>query len=190
MTAGAVAIRREGRRWWTVGGRAAGHVATVTVIVAVWLLVTEAGLVSPQTLPSLPDVTAAFTTLAGEGQIWPIWRAPLFRILLSFALGIVLGLPLGTALWRFPLASSALRPYLAATYSIPLVVFYPFLLVVLGLNDWPVVVLTAVMTTIPICLNTQVGLDTVRPVLVNVGRSLERTPWQIFWQILLPAAWP
>lgn len=176
--------------WSTRGIRAGGYIAAVAVIVAIWMLVTSAGWVSTQTLPSVPSVADAIGTLAAQGQVFVNLAVTLFRILLSFALGLILGIPLGGVMWRFPYVSRALRPYLSAAYSVPLVIFYPFLLVVLGLNDWPVVVLTAVMTTIPVSLNTHVGLGSARPVLVNVGRSLERTPWQIFRQILFPAAWP
>lgn len=177
-------------RWGTRGIRAGSIMAAVAVMIAFWALATGAGWVSPQTLPSVPDVADAIGSLTAQGQVSLNLAVTLFRILLSFVLGLILGIPLGAVMWRVPYVSRALRPYLSAAYSVPLVIFYPFLLVVLGLNDWPVVVLTAVMTTIPICLNTHVGLGSARPVLVNVGRSLERTPWQIFRQIVLPEAWP
>lgn len=190
MTAGAAMVRLHMSPWWTRGVKTAGYVATVAAVVAVWALVTDAGWVSAQTLPSLPDVVDAIRTLASTGEVWSNLASTLFRILLSFVTGLILGIPLGGALWRFPRVGGAIRPYLSASYSVPMVVFYPFFLVVLGLNDWPVVALTTVMTTIPICLNTYLGLQSVPQVLVNVGKSLERTPAQIFRQVLLPAAWP
>ncbi len=176
--------------WQPRAVRAAGYVATVAVLIAAWDLVTGLGWVSDQILPSPREVGVAWTSLASAGEVWSNLATTLFRIVLAFLVGVVLGVPVGGLLWRFPPIGSAMRPYLAASYSIPLVVFYPFFLVVLGINDWPVIVLTTVMTTIPICLNTYVGLQSAPKVFVNVGRSLERTQAQIFRQILLPAAWP
>ena len=177
-------------RSWKRGALAAGYIATVVVVVALWGVVTDAGWVSDQTLPKLQDIARALGTLSDEGLLWSNALRTLFRILLSFMVGLVLGIPFGGLLWRFPAVGAAVRPYLAASYAVPTVVFYPFFLVVLGLNDWPVVVLAAALTMIPICLNTMVGLQSVPRVLVNVGRGLERTPAQIFRQVMLPAAWP
>jgi ABC-type nitrate/sulfonate/bicarbonate transport system permease component len=170
--------------------RAGGYVATVVAVVALWALATAAGWVSAQTLPPPQDVVDALASLTAAGEVAGNFANTFFRVLLSFAIGLILGVPLGASMWRLPNIAGAIRPYLAASYSVPLVVFYPFFIVVLGLNDWPVVALTSVMTTIPISLNTQIGLNSAPPVLVNVGKSLERTPSDIFRYILLPAAWP
>ncbi len=167
-----------------------GYLATLLALAGLWALATSGRLVSDQVLPSFPEMAAALADLLADGQIAGNVGSTVLRIVLSFIIGVLLGLPLGALLWRVPPVSTALQPYLAAIYSVPLVVFYPFFLVLLGINDWPVVLLTAVMTTIPIVLSTQIGLDHAPAVLINVGRSLERTPAQIFRQIRLPAAWP
>jgi len=190
VTVSTMMIRLRTSQWWTRGVKTGGYVATVVAVAAVWALVTDAGWISDQTVPKLPDIVDAIGTLASAGEVWPNLASTLFRILLSFAIGVTVGIASGGALWRFPRAGGAIRPYLSAIYSVPLVVFYPIFLVVFGLNDWPVVVLTAVITTIPICLNTYLGLQSAPQVLINVGKSLERTSAQIFRQILLPAAWP
>lgn len=169
---------------------AGGYVATIVAVVGLWMLVSNLGFVSSQTLPKVSHVTRALQTLIAAGAVWSNALRTLFRILLSFLAGLVAGIPLGGLLWRFPGAGKAVRPYLAASYAVPTVVFYPFFLVVFGLNDWPVVMLTAVITTIPICLNTYIGLQSVPSVLINVARGLERNAIQIFRQVLLPAAWP
>jgi NitT/TauT family transport system permease protein len=170
--------------------KVAGYGATLLVLGGLWVLVTATGLVSDQILPPVPDLADAAQQLQSDGQLTTNLASTALRIVLSFALGVVLGIPLGSLLWRVPFIGAALRPYLSAIYSVPLVVFYPFFVVTLGINDWPVVLLTAVMTTIPIALNTQIGLATAPGVLLNVGRSLERTSLQVFRQIRLPAAWP
>lgn len=171
-------------------GQILGSLGTILALLVLWGAAADFRLVSADTLPGPGAVFGALRDLTAEGEVLPNVASTLLRILLSFALGFVLGLPLGTAIWRFPALGGALRPYLSAAYSVPLVVFYPFLLVTLGLNDWPVVVLTTVITIIPIALNTEIGLRATPRVLLNVGRGLECSPGRIFRHILLPAAWP
>ena len=178
------------RRWLKRGVMSAGYAATILGVVAIWILVTDAGWISEQTLPKITNVIEALDALSAEGALWTNATRTAFRILLSFTAGLLLGIPLGGMLWLFPTLGKIVRPYLVASYAVPTIVFYPFFLVVLGLNDWPVVVLTAAIAMIPICLNTYIGLQSVPKVLVNVGWALERTPAEIFMQVLLPAAWP
>lgn len=190
MTAQTLPLRLRGRPLSGRAARIGAYLATLAVVVGIWFLITDGGMVSAQTLASPQQVWSAIGTLNAQGQVWSSVGATSLRILLSFVGGLVLGIPLGSVLWRFPSVGRAVKPYLSASYSIPLVVFYPMLLVLIGINDWPVVILTVVMTTIPIALNTSLGLTNTPRVLVNVGRMLERSPGEIFRQVRLPAAWP
>jgi NitT/TauT family transport system permease protein len=171
-------------------GHLLGTVGTILALVVLWYVAARLRWISVEILPGPGEVLGALRDLANDGEVYGNIASTLARILLSFALGFVLGLPLGVVLWRSAAIGAALRPYLSAAYSVPLVVFYPFLLVVLGLNDWPVVVLTTVITAIPIALNTEIGLRETRKVLMNVGRALECAPVRVFRHILLPSAWP
>lgn len=179
-----------GARWFKPGVMFAGYAATIIAVVAIWALVTQAGWISDQTLPRVTNVIDALDNLSAHGALWPNVERTAVRILLSFTAGFLLGIPFGGLLWIFPTMGKITRPYLVASYAVPTVVFYPFFLVVFGINDWPVVVLTAIITMIPICLNTYIGLQSVPRVLVNVARGFERTSLQAFKQVLLPAAWP
>ena len=42
----------------------------------------------------------------------------------------------------------------------------------------------------PVILMTTDGLQSVRPALINVGKSLRPGSWALFWKIMFPAALP
>ena len=67
---------------------------------------------------------------------------------------------------------------------------YPLFLVIFGRSPATVIVMSVITGLAPIIIKTTEGLVAVRPVLINVGRSLKMSDRQMFWKILLPAALP
>jgi len=78
----------------------------------------------------------------------------------------------------------------AAMASAPLVLLYPIFLVVFGRNSATIVAMGVVGCLPPIILKAKEGLDGVRPVLLNVGRSYGLRGWRMFAMIQFPAALP
>jgi NitT/TauT family transport system permease protein len=190
MTVQSPAVQLRTNRRQSSGIKATQYLLTLATAMALWALVTYAGWVSDQTLATPAQVLSAFRSLSAAGEVWPQLLTTLSRILLAFVMGCILGIPLGGVLYRFRGLESALGPYLAASYSVPLVVFYPFLIVLLGINDWPVVLLTAVTTTIPIALNSAQGLRAAPRVFLHIAQAFEFPASVVFRKVLLPSAWP
>ena len=59
-----------------------------------------------------------------------------------------------------------------------------------GRNAGTIVAMGAVSALPPVILKTKEGLDSVRHVLIDVGRTFGLTRWQQFQMILFPAALP
>ncbi len=68
------------------------------------------------------------------------------------------------------------------------------LLGALGLSvifTWTAVVIAATVVAFPLMYKTVLGaFEQVDPTLLGAARTLGASEWQIFWQILLPLAWP
>src|ERR1700712_4388042 len=96
--------------------KSVGYVATIAILFALWVLATGTRSVSDQILPSVGEVATAFGELSTDGQITINLASTIFRVLLSFIIGVVLGIPLGALLWRIPFVSAAVHPYLSAIY--------------------------------------------------------------------------
>ena len=128
--------------------------------------------------------------LLSSGQLLPHLVRSLQEIIVSFLLASILGVPLGVLLWKVSALGKMLEPYLVALYAVPLILFYPFFLVLLGLGPAPIIVVATAMGIIPIVVNTSVGLAQVRDVFHKLGRSMCCSRPQRYLKILLPAATP
>lgn len=106
------------------------------------------------------------------------------------ALLISVGLCLGILLYRSRLVRTATETWIAAFAAAPLVLAYPLFLVVFGRNALTIIMLGFLAGLAPMILKTLEGLTLVRPTLLNVGRSFNLSPWDLFWKVHLPAAVP
>jgi NitT/TauT family transport system permease protein len=91
---------------------------------------------------------------------------------------------------RVALLRRACETWVAAFAAAPVVLAYPLFLVIFGRSPRTIIMIGFVAGLAPVILKTIEGLSAVRPVLVDVGRSLKVTPAQQFWKIEFPAAAP
>jgi NitT/TauT family transport system permease protein len=169
---------------------AAGTVGMIALILLIWQAGSSLRWWGPGLLPTPTQVATALADLASTGPFWTSVRDTLVAIVASFLIGSVVGVAVGAALWRLPLVGRVLEPYIVSFYAVPLIVLYPVMLVVVGINVWSLIILNVVVVAIPVLLNTWVGFQAVPPVYHRLARSLRCTPVRRFGQVLLPAALP
>lgn len=153
-------------------------------------IVTRLGLVPAVILSSPSKVAGVLWDLVISGQVFPdLWRTT-WEVLLSVILAIAVGVPIGFGLWRMPLLGRALEPYLVGTYAMPLVLFYPFLLVVFGLGATPIILIAAAMGLIPVILNSWAAFQQVPDIYFKVCDSFRCTGSKRFLKVIFPASTP
>ena len=116
--------------------------------------------------------------------------ATLKTVLLGFAVSIVISLPLAVLLTASPAIASAIYPFLVWTQSIPKVALAPILVVALGSNELPRVVITVLVAFFPLVISVATGLMSVPPELLELSRACRASKWSELWRIRLPFAIP
>jgi NitT/TauT family transport system permease protein len=148
------------------------------------------GLWSENVLPAPSTIFAQLGTLLTEGQFWGDAGRTGLEVAVSIVVGSLLGFGAGLLFWKVPLVGRIFEPYMVSFYAVPLVLFYPVMIVLVGINAMSVIILATIMAAIPMALNTAVGLTTMRPVYMKLARSLKASPRQTLFAIAIPAAGP
>jgi NitT/TauT family transport system permease protein len=174
--------------WWERIPSGAWTALLLLVAVAAWELGARSDWWPTALVPSLSRIIESGVEEMGSGGFVPHLRSTTLATLLSYLAGTGFGGALGVLFWRRPRLGQMFEPYLVSFYAVPLVVFYPVALVVLGINNWPIVILASVMAMIPMSLNTWVGLAGIRPVHLRLAESLCASRRDTFVQVALPAA--
>ncbi|CAM5219281.1 hypothetical protein CDEF62S_00067 [Castellaniella defragrans] len=168
---------------WTILFLVIGFLALIEFI-------TRMGWVSVVILVPPTDVATILWKLLASGKLFPdFWRTT-WEVVVSVGAAIVIGVPAGFALWRLPLLGKALEPYLVGIYAVPLVLFYPFLLVVFGLGAIPIVVVAAAMGVVPVILNSWAAFRGIPPIYLKVSASFGCHGFERFRRVIFPASAP
>jgi ABC-type nitrate/sulfonate/bicarbonate transport system permease component len=114
----------------------------------------------------------------------------LLEILLGYAIAVVVGVALATAVSNSRLIERALYPWLVASQMIPIPALAPVVVLWTGFDIRPKLIVIALFTFFPIAVNTIDGLRATEPELVGLLRTLGAGRWQIFRIARLPAALP
>jgi NitT/TauT family transport system permease protein len=116
--------------------------------------------------------------------------ATLQTIVIGFLVSIAVSLPLAIVITYSRLFANAVYPFLVVTQSIPKVALAPILVVALGANELPRVVVTFLVAFFPLVISIAAGLMSVPPDLLELGRSYKATRAQELTRIRLPYAVP
>ncbi len=144
----------------------------------------------PYILPAPEMVGQSFVEAWLDGTFWPHFLATMVEIAIGFLVGTVLALMAGYGLARSNLFERLASPYLVATQAVPILVFAPLLVVWFGSGLRSNVVICSLIVFFPVAIATMVGIRSVDPRLLELGRSLRATKRQILTTLEIPAALP
>ncbi|NYT78777.1 ABC transporter permease subunit [Alcaligenaceae bacterium] len=108
----------------------------------------------------------------------------------AIVLAVTCGFLFGLVLFRFPRLRRVLDPLLLSYYAVPIFVLYPMLIVIFGLNRWPLIMLGFLFAIVAMAVNTLNGLERIPLVLLRTARVLRMGRLQEIWLIKLPASLP
>jgi NitT/TauT family transport system permease protein len=117
-------------------------------------------------------------------------RLTLYAAGLAVLLAVVFGFLFGVLLFKLPRLRRVLDPLLLSYYAVPIFVLYPMLIVLFGLNRWPLVALGFLFAVVAMAVNTLNGLERVPAVLLRTARMLRMGRANEVWLITLPASLP
>jgi NitT/TauT family transport system permease protein len=176
--------------------------------IAFWHWITQAGLVNPQILPSPLDVGRKWveyllplqTFKEQGGANWWSWAfsgelvvdtlTSLYRVVVGFAIGGGLALPLGLAMGASPRVYAWMNPLVQILRPIPPIAYIPLAILWFGLGNPPAVFLIALGAFFPVLMNTIAGVRQVDGIYLRAARSLGAGRTTMFVRVILPAAVP
>lgn len=197
--------RARPRNWSEIG---VGMVAPLLAI-ALWHLVAQAGLVNPQVLPAPLEVARKWVAYllpleayGGQGGQagWLAWALSgelvvdtansLYRVVVGFAIGAGLALPLGLAMGASSAVHAWMNPLVQLLRPIPPIAYIPLAILWFGLGNPPAVFLIAVGAFFPVLMNTIAGVRQVDGIYLRAARNLGAGGITMFVRVILPAAVP
>jgi NitT/TauT family transport system permease protein len=167
-----------------------GQLAVFVVTVGLWEGAVRLHLVNPFWVSSPARIFDALWTSIATGEIFTHAWASLFETLIGFAAGSALGILIGFALARWPLAERVLDPFITALNSLPRVALAPLFILWFGIGELSKILVAFSLVVFILIINTLAGARSVDPDIQIVARLLGATRRQMFLKVILPASAP
>jgi ABC-type nitrate/sulfonate/bicarbonate transport system permease component len=170
-----------------LAGYGPAFVLALTLLV-LWELYVRAGQMSAQVLPAPTTIVQAL--IDNWGVIYDNTIQTLLETVLGMGIAIVLGLLLAIMLDISGWLRRAIYPLLVTSQTIPIIALAPLLLIWIGYDMRPKLIVVALYCFFPIAIACADGLASAEPELLNLLRSMRASRWQILWLVRLPGAMP
>src|SRR6266487_1880414 len=157
-------------------------------LLALWELYVRADHVSVQLLPSPTAIVQALFN--NWSIIYDNTLQTLLETVLGLTLAAVLGLLLAITLDISSWVRRAVYPVLITSQTIPIIALAPLLLIWIGYDIRPKLIVVTLYCFFPIAIASADGLASAEPELLNLLRSMRASRWQILWLVRLPGAMP
>lgn len=160
------------------------------VILIVWEWSVRLG-VLPNTLIASPSqVLRDFFELAANGKLLIHSLVSLYRLLLGFAIGSLIGLALGVMVGTSKFTERLIAPTIQFLAPIPPIAWIPLLIIILGIGEASKIGLIIIASLIVVYVNTVQGIRSTDQKLVDVAHVLRKSDKELVKKVLLPSATP
>jgi putative hydroxymethylpyrimidine transport system permease protein len=156
--------------------------------VLLWQFIFTVAHVPSYLVPRPSDIADAFATNRTilESATW----ATLSETGLGVVAALVAGIGSAIVLHLVPLFRRVVYPLLIGSQTVPIIVVGPILVILLGYNIYPKIIIVALVCFFPLVVATLDGLDSVTGDYVDMMRSLDASRMATFWRIELPSSLP
>jgi sulfonate transport system permease protein len=175
--------------WAGLAKRGRGLIIPLVLLVA-WEAVVRVGWVPANLLPPPSELVGTVQQMAADGSLFQNMLVSSLRVLAGFSIGAGLAVVIGAAVGLSRNAEALVGPTFQGIRAIPSLAWTPLLLLWLGIDETPKIVLIAIGAFFPVYANLVSGIHNVDRKLVEFGRVYGLKGPALVTRIFLPACLP
>jgi osmoprotectant transport system permease protein len=122
--------------------------------------------------------------------IWGLLLEHLQMTLLTLIISTLLALPIALLVTRFRWLSVPVLGTLGILYTVPSLALIILLIPIFGLNANSVIVAMVIYTQVILVRSLAVGLQSIKPSVLEAAKGMGMSPWQRWWQVQVPLVLP
>lgn len=161
-----------------------------SALVGLWQALYSANIWSPVLLPSPADVGRYLAKSLADGEMLSAALVTLKRLLLGYALGCLVGLPLGLLTSRSPYLSDTIGVLALGLQTLPSVCWVPLALLWFGQTEAAMQFVVIMGTVWSVIIAVDSGARNLPPIYVRAARTMGSRGWHTLTRVILPASLP
>ena len=166
------------------------RIAVIVAFVALLELLCRTGVIDNFTMPPPSRIVGDLGALLASGKLIPAILKTLGNAATAFVMAVSIGIVSAVVIHSLRPLREALDPLFATYYAIPVLAFYPLLIILFGLGDMPQILIAFMLGVVAVIVNTLNGLDRVPRVLLKTARIARMSRVETALKVTLPYAIP
>lgn len=160
------------------------------VILVIWFLLTSFGIVNPLFLPSISNLGKELYNQLILGEILQDIATTMYRVIVGFALGFLLGVPVGILMGSSKKIYASVELVIDFFRSLPAMALFPLFMLIFGLGDKAKISIAFWATFLFMVINTIYGVKNCKETRIMVARTMKASKLQILTKVILPSSLP
>lgn len=128
--------------------------------------------------------------LKNPAIVWKLLLQHLSMTSLTLLIAVLVAVPLALLINRYRWLNLPILGLLGILYTIPSLALIILLVPFLGLGAKSVIAAMVAYAQVILVRSLTVGLDSIRPAVLEAARGMGMNPWQRWWQIQVPLVLP
>ncbi|MCX6901811.1 MAG: ABC transporter permease [Verrucomicrobia bacterium] len=159
-------------------------------LVALWETLVRAGIWSPVMVPSPLSVVEYIIGAIRDGTLWQAALVTLRRLMAGYALGVVVGLPLGLLTARFKFCEDTLGIIALGLQTLPSICWVPLAMLWFGQTEAAMLFVVIMGTVWSVLIATDNGVRNVPPIYKRAAQTMGSKRLHMWVRVILPASLP
>ncbi|MEK1887149.1 MAG: ABC transporter permease [Phyllobacterium sp.] len=159
-------------------------------LLGLWELAAQSGRWSPVLFPSARSVGQYLWGALLDGTLTEAILVTLKRLLVGYAIGVVIGLPLGLLTSASQVLEDTLGSLALGLQTLPSVCWVPLALLWFGQTEAAMLFVVVMGTVWSVIIATNYGARTIPPIYARAARTMGSSGLHLWIRVMLPASLP
>lgn len=163
------------------------QISILAIFLVLWQILSDKKIINSFLCSSPIKVYETIINLYKTNDLFIHVWVTLKEILISFALGAIIGITFAAILWFSPFLSRILDPYLTILNSLPKVSLGPIIIIWAGANQNSIITMALLISVISTIISVYVGFKHTNQTSIKLLKSFKANKVQIFTKVVLPS---
>ena len=168
----------------------ASVIAFYLLLLGGWQLLFILKLVPDYIFPAPTQVGRRIYEIFTDNLLWPSIRATFGRMILGFAVAVLIGLTIGIGMGMIGFLNRCFKSVFLGLLTLPTAAWTPIALLLFGLSDKAIYFVIVMSAAPAIAISTSESIRRIPLIYLQAAQTLGTPSWQIPFKIMLPAAFP
>ena len=162
------------------------QIMIIMIFLIIWEILGKCHVINTFLFSSPSKIIKILYSLLQDGSLFVHISVTFIEVFLSFIISTIISIIMSFLLWRFPLFSKIIDPYITMLNSLPKVALGPLIIIWVGASIHSVIFMAVTITVFSSIINIYSVFSSVPSNYIFLFKSFHASKWKMFYKLILP----